>query len=181
MPQRNFGASLMALIFVLALGSAISVPMAQGQEISFLREFEEFSSAVGVAVDATGVYVTGGLNYGFVRKYDLDDNELWTTRFPVQSNLATAIAVNGGSVYVLGVVNASGSQSSSSFLRKYDAGGNVLWIRQVPGLGNGVAADATGIYVVFAVHGSSPEGLLRKYSGDGAELWTRSLSSIAFH
>jgi uncharacterized protein (TIGR03437 family) len=151
--------------------------MAQGQEISFLREFEEFTSANGVAVDATGVYVTGGENYGFVRKYDLDDNELWTRTFDVRSHGAKAIAVNGASVYVLGFVEPGFHSGSSSLLRKYDAGGNQLWIRQFSGIGNSVAADATGIYVVFFVHGSSPEGFLRKYSGDGEELWTRSLSS----
>jgi uncharacterized protein (TIGR03437 family) len=177
MPQRNFGARLRALFVVLALGSAVSVRMAQGQEISFLREFEEFTSANGVAVDATGVYVTGGENYGFVRKYDLDDNELWTRTFDVRSHGAKAIAVNDASVYVLGFVESGFHSGSSSFLRKYDAGGNQLWIRQFSGIGNSVAANATGIYVVFFVHGSAPEGFLRKYSGDGEELWTRSLSS----
>jgi uncharacterized protein (TIGR03437 family) len=166
----------MALFSVLALGSAVSVRVAQGQEISFQREFEE-TSANGVAVDATGVYVTGGETYGFVRKYDLDDNELWTRTFDVRSHGAKAIAVNDAGVYVLGFVESGFHSGSSSFLRKYDAGGNQLWIRQFSGIGNSVAADATGIYVVFFVHGSAPEGFLRKYSGDGEELWTRGLSA----
>src|SRR5439155_520234 len=132
--------------------------------------------AIGIAVDASGVYVTGnttgtfpgqtsaGGEDAFARKYDLNGTELWTRQFGTAGyDLANSIAVDASGVYVAGNEDVEGGLQA--FVRKYDAVGTEVWTRQFSSelFGNpsqaealGVAADASGVYVAGDAGGIFP-------------------------
>ncbi len=175
-PRKSSG----ALSMVIALGLAASVPTAQGQEISFMREFSISGSdeASRVAVDATGIYVAGyGSGGSFVRKFDLSGNELWTRQVSAtEGGLAAGMAVDATGVYV------ACCPGGRALLQKYDPSGNELWSHQISPTrladATGAAVDAMGLYVV----GRSGElAFLRKYDASGNELWSRESPSSAYY
>ena len=157
-----------------------------GSEL-WTRQWDAPSQGISLAVvtDTTGVYV---LSFGTVgngagvlaRKWDSRGNELWhreyATAFPTAFGAAepSGFFVAGGAGY--GVVNTS--------LHRYDADGNELWSRQLdtPTV-NGLAADATGVYIVGATagpalpgqcrSGSGGDSFVAKYDLNGTEVWTR--------
>jgi hypothetical protein len=162
--------------------------------------------ALGVAADATGVYVVGdtagvlqGANIGssdiFVRKYDPNGNELWTRQFGgPNDDQGSAAAVDGTGVYVTGFVTVSLSGQPFAgavdfFVRKYDFSGNELWTRMLGTSGGdqgfGIAVDASGVYVTGNTGGSigTPVGqtdcVLRKYDAAGTAAWTRQFGTSA--
>jgi uncharacterized protein (TIGR03437 family) len=158
-------------------------------------------SVNGIAVDSTGVYVaakTGGVpryaiatgNLAVVYKFDTDGNLLWTQQTTTSKTLpaesATGIALNGGAVYVVGLTEST--SPTSAYLRKLDPStGTQVWtsvFRNSNGVNGiaayGVAADATGAYVVGSTPGplsGQPAGpgqdlFIRKYDPNGNALWT---------
>jgi uncharacterized protein (TIGR03437 family) len=183
-------------------GLALMHLVAQGQTISFLREFSVSGGndrAMAVAVDSTAVYVAGagegdgegggggegergtqhiGDGGGFVRKSDELGNEQWTRWLGPSS--ANGIAVNATSIYVVGGGRRSLNHwDLPAFATKYDPEGNELWSRQFgQASANGVAVDATGIYVVGTELRPSGYGtaFMHKYGADGRELWARQFS-----
>jgi len=126
------------------------------------REFgtSGYDSASGLAVDASGVYLTGATsgtfpgetNAGgydaFVRKYDADGNAQWTREFGTNRDENPPQGAYGGRVYGYVALTTSGVYLAGDttgtflgqtrpgyidadvFLRKYDAGGNASWTRQ---------------------------------------------------
>ena len=178
---------------------------ASGNEV-WTRQFGSINSAIGfdVAVDAGDIYVAGlafgtilgqvsaGDFDGFVRKYDALGNEVWTRQFGTSSfDKAIGVAVDAGGVYVAGEtrggtfpgqVNAGGTDA---FVRKYDSLGNIVWTRQfgttVFDRAEGVAVDASGVYVAGRTSGTFPgqvssgggDPFVRKYDALGTEVWTR--------
>ena len=153
--------------------------------------------ATGVAVDSTGIYVTGyvggslpgqttvGDFDAFVRKYNLNGVELWTQQFGTSAvEFARSISVDGTALYVGGETlgafpGQTASGSRDAFISKFDTSGNPLWTRQ---FGSplwedvaSVAADATAVYVAGRVVGSTSgtPAFVRKYDANGTELWTR--------
>jgi len=186
------------------------------------REFVTNSTldrGIGIAADDSGVYVVGqmvvplpadfGNIDGFVRKLDLDGNELWIRQFGTfnafglsAADAATGVAVDASGVYVVGYTGgALPGQSSSggvdAFMRKYDANGSELWTQQFGGRNSfgirtgstaqGVAVDASGVYVAGVVNGSFPgqtntgssDAFLRKFNSAGNELWTRQFGTAS--
>ncbi|MBK5290310.1 MAG: SBBP repeat-containing protein [Acidobacteriia bacterium] len=158
-------------------------------------------SALGVAADASGVYIVGstagalqGVSAGngdaFVRKYDPNGNALWTRQFGgPNDDQASAAAVDATGLYVAGsvVIAALPGQTpaggSDAFVRKYDFNGNELWTRQF-GTSNGdkaygIAVDASGVYVTgetdgeLATYVGGSDYFLRKYDPSGNVVWTR--------
>ena len=167
-------------------------------------------SANGVAVDASGVYVAGTIGIeatdiparrggptgalSVVGKFDLNGNLLWTKQAPPSGTPggegASGVAVSGGAVYVVG--SFTGIQNnlpvSGAYLRKFDAAGNVQWTSQAPGLrvtGYGVAADASGAYIVGTANSSLTtqqfvplqDLFVRKYDTSGNVQWTDQFGS----
>ncbi|MFC1509700.1 SBBP repeat-containing protein [Candidatus Omnitrophota bacterium] len=134
----------------------------------------------GVAVDQTGVYVTGSIWCSpgqtgdanirifdaFIRKYDHDGNEFWTRQFGTPEGVGEIkVAVNLTGVYVAGYTyGALPGQTSyglyDAFIRKYDTDGVEFWTRQfgTPENESGVkvAADLTGVYVHGSTFGTLP-------------------------
>ncbi|MBI4464276.1 MAG: hypothetical protein HY647_06185 [Acidobacteria bacterium] len=161
--------------------------------------------ARGVAVDATGVYVVGEAGstlsgqtcYGcaFVRKYDLDGNELWTRQFGNADTVlvylvhAYGVAVDASAIYVVGgtwgsLPGQTNSGYSDAFVRKYNkSSGSVVWTRQFGTRSfdeaRGVAVDATGVYVVGEAgsEGGYTDAFVRMYELDGNELRTHQFGS----
>ncbi len=177
-----------SFVFVLvALGLAISASPAQGQTISFLRQFAApgFRGASAVATDTSGVYVFG--SDGGARKFDARGNELWTRQFGPSEGLRVLFrgaAVDATGVYAVGRASNPDGSNAVAFVRKYDAGGNELWARQFDTSGqpyaNAVAADATGVYIFGVVGGNAPGAgvFLRKYDAGGNEVWTRQFDRL---
>jgi hypothetical protein len=122
--------------------------------------------AGSIAVDPTGVYVSGGT---WLRKLDTNGAVLWRYAIPGAPTLNTDSdpnAFDATGVYIA----ACGS------VRKLDSDGNELWTVDGPCGATDLALDATGLYAV-TITGSRFEGdiRLRKYSLDGATLWTATL------
>jgi uncharacterized repeat protein (TIGR01451 family) len=148
-------------------------------------------AALGIAVDATGVYVAGGVSGtlsgqtsggqdAFVRKYDASGMVVWTHQFGSAANdIASGITADASGIYV------AGSAGDDAFVRKYDASGTELWNRQFGtadiDMALGVAADASGVYVAGQTFGvltgpssaGGADAFVRKYDTSGNEDWTR--------
>jgi uncharacterized delta-60 repeat protein len=118
-------------------------------------------AATSLAIDNTGVYVTGssqGTNSGkdfLTIKYDLDGNKLWEARYNSPENgddfAQTLVIDNSGNVYVTGTGNGTqGAEGGSSYLPqvtnpsgakgyyttiKYDRNGQQLWVSQYKATG----------------------------------------------
>ena len=165
--------------------------------------------ALGVAVDATGVYVVGRTNgalFGqtqgstniddaFIRKYDLNGTELWTRQFGTAGqDYARGVAVDSTGVYVSGFTSAAlpgqtSSGQNDAFLRKYNSSGTEVWTRQFGTSLNddaySVAVSPSGIYVGGQTLGTLPgqttagnyDAFVRKYDTSGTALWTRQFGS----
>jgi hypothetical protein len=101
----------------------------------------------------------------------------------------SSVTADANGVYASGyVVGALPGQTGAGlgdiFVQRYGAAGNLLWTRQFGSsrfdLGDGIAVDATGIYVLGETNGSLPgftnagvyDLLVRKYGSDGSTLWT---------
>lgn len=158
--------------------------------------------ATGVAIDADGNVVvvgstTGALHppqYGeqdaFVRKYDAEDNVLWSYQFGAPGwNAATGVALDrDGNVLVTGIMRDTqgdpGGPAQDAFVRKYSPDGALLWADRFgtgePCVGLGVAVDAHGnVLVVGRTHGDLAAGqagagdaFVRQYAPDGEVRWT---------
>jgi hypothetical protein len=146
-----------------------------------------------------GIYMAGWLHIlpppprieAFVRKYDASGNLVWAHQFGSPGNDAQTggIALDVTGVYVVGSTSSalpgqSSAGNSDAYVRKYDANGNVLWIRQfgTPAEDDleGVAVDATGVYVAGSTAGALPgqassgerDTFVRRYDPDGNVVWT---------
>ena len=170
----------------------------------------DHDEALGLAADATGVYVVGqtqgglpgraktGTRDAFVRKYDFAGNELWTREFgTAQSAQAVAAAVDPTGVYIVGELSGalpghSSAGSGDAFIRKYDADGNEVWTRQFGTSASdgaySVASNDGAIYVagetlgVFSGQTAAATGsaYVRSYSASGGELWTLQFGTPEF-
>ena len=184
---------------------------ADGTEL-WTRQFgtSGFDTAEAITADASGVYVTGfvgdalpgqvhtGGDDVFVRKYDSDGNELWTSQFGSASfDRAGGIATGPSGVYVVGMTvgvlpGATSVGGYDAFLRRYDPSGGVQWTRQ---LGTtdydqafGVSVDESGVYVAGMTLGSLPgqtqagggDAFVSKYDIAGTELWSRQFGTPEF-
>jgi len=167
--------------------------------------FGRFDWALALAIDGPDVYVSGFIFQGvlpgqsspgyfdaFVRKYDGDGNEIWTSQFGTDfEDAATALAVNGSAVYVAGYTQSdlpgqTFAGGDDAFVRKYDTAGTVLWTRQFGTSGSdrvtGIAADASGVYLsgfTGAFTAGGQDAFVRRYDADGNVVWTSQFGSAA--
>jgi hypothetical protein len=175
-------------------------------DLVWTRQFGTQSAvqALGVAADASGVYVAGSIDCcgspfpnipasngadAYLRKYDPEGNELWTRQFgSSDSDRATAVAVDGSGVYVLGVtggVMATRAGLQDGFLRKYDSGGAEGWTIQFgtdkADEPNAIALAPSGIYVGGRTTGTyigEPaiglwDNVVLQFDRDGRQQWVR--------
>jgi hypothetical protein len=165
-----------------------------GREV-WTRQFGSnlYHSAWRVAVDASGVYVTGTTNSWkipdvFVWKFDLAGADLWTLVIGAndKGDWPGGIVSDGSAVYVVG---SSATQPYSApsglqdaWVHKYDPDGVRLWNRTIStpeeDWANGVALDPSGIYLLGSSGGTlpnqtAPNGpFVRQYDPSGDEVWT---------
>jgi uncharacterized protein (TIGR03437 family) len=163
-----------------------------GNELWF-RQFpvgttqDQYTSTRGLAVDASGVYVsaTNGTSVfqgaeGWLRKLSPAGDEIWSRT--LKGSSPGALTVDVTSLYVTGVNDEGG------FVSRYTPEGDELWRHQFdksvdPGMEIyvplAVVTDATGIYVggeigIRFAEGVEPrsDGFLLKLDAGGNELWT---------
>ena len=132
--------------------------------------------ATSVATHAGRVYIGGrsrGTSPGargdfFVRAYDADGAVLWMRKSLGEAFFASrtaSLAVDASGISFVSAsylsLTAPAGQvvtgAEEAFIRRYDFDGNERWTRQfVLGAASGVAADATGIYIVGDTSGTLP-------------------------
>ncbi len=166
--------------------------------------------AYGVALNSTGVYMvgeaggifpnaqvddSGSFNF-WVRKYDADGNEQWTSQFGPGQHMRAA-AVDGTGVYAVGNMGGGalpGQISSGgydAFVKKYDLNGNPLWARQfgtgASDIPYGAGSDGNGVFLVGNTLGILPgqtsaggyDAYIRKYDPSGNDLWTLQFGRVS--
>lgn len=210
-PRRSFG--VLGGVVLLVTGLMMASAAAAGEEAPGVEWTRQFGTSGddwvdGLALDSGGVYVTGvapgalpgQINTGgadvFVRKFDLDGNELWTRQFGTSADdRGIAVAVDDGAVYLTGFTYGAlpghaNAGSRDVFVRKYDVDGNEQWTRQFgttgEDLGIAVAVDAEGVYLAGGTKGALPGGshaggwdvFARRYDLDGNEQWTRQFGTV---
>lgn len=147
-----------------------------------------------VRVDLSGnVYVTGGGDDAFVRKYDQNGNVKWTRTFgSTASDFGNGLAVDPvGNIYVAGKTEgALPGQTlfgfSDAFIRKCDPNGNEVWTRQFH-LGPtstfandsalAIALDSSGNAFVVGytdrTAGNAQDAFIQKFDTNGNAAWNR--------
>ncbi len=125
----------------------------------------------------------------FVRKYDINGNELWTHQFGGSMDKLSDISVNESGVYLTGTIRTNPYESWDVFISKYDHDGNYVWYQRFGSndydVSMAISVDVTGIYVVGFTRGTFPgqptyhSNFIRKYDFDGSELWTRQFGKQA--
>ncbi len=185
-----------------------------GNEV-WTRQFGSTSDdrANGVVTDASGnSYVVGSANAAlpgqtpvggsdaYVRKYDINGNEVWTRQFgTLDFDDGLSIALDDTNhLYVVGQTFGTlpgqtkfGLFSADAYIRKYDGNGNEVWTRQFGTGGSEVAfsvtVDSGSVYVAGTVSGvflpesnsGGFDAFVRKYDANGNALWTRQFGSSA--
>ncbi len=166
--------------------------------------FGNFTDTISTVVGATdGVYVVGALNEtGFVRKYDLQGNEVWTDLLePPPSSFSSRsgvdyVSVGPAEVYATGayIVYSAPPQyyvNTTTILRGYDFTGHILWTKRIGGGINNVVsnvkmfAGANGLYVSGFHSGVSGfpyggNGYLQRYDFNGTLLWNRQFTCVCW-
>ena len=170
------------ITFFLGITLSIGIiGIGQAQEIEWIRQFGTWGNdfARSVSLDSSGVYVAGytsgafpgqssaGWVDAFVRKYDLNGNEVWTGQFGTWGNdWAYGVSVDSSGVYVAGRTSGtlpgqSSAGATDAFVRKYDPNGNEVWTRQFGTWSeeyayDDVSVDSSGVYVVGSTRGAFP-------------------------
>ncbi len=155
-----------------------------------------------VTADASGIYMGGCVDFAFagethegaedayVRRCDLDGNEIWTMQFGGANwDNVTKIEVHPSAVYVIGNTQNTlpGNTSaglSDTYVARIDRFGEIVWIRQFGSSlidhGLDFAIEDLTLVVVGYVGSNLPghaplggnDGFVRRYDFDGSELMT---------
>ena len=169
----------LAVLTLLLVSAAVSA-----QQVDWFHKFGAagyYDEAWAVAVDATGVYVTGrttsplpgtvgeGLD-GFVRKYSLGGKLLWSRQFNIQAqDHPFAIAVDDSGIYIAGFTEGD---TYGGFVSRMTPAGEVIWTHvfdsQKLDFAWSVAVHDTGIYVGGEI---ARDAVIGKLGFDGREQW----------
>ena len=166
---------------------------------------------VALGMDATGLYVTGqtfgkfpgqtklGGGDGFVQKYDLDGNEVWTTQFGTDSgDFPSNVVADAGGVYVVGSTAGAfpgevNRGSDDIFLTRFDpTDGAKDWTDQFGSrrsdIGYANAVGTAGVFVNGFTEGRLPgqddrggtDAFVGLYATDGTRTWLRQFGTGHF-
>ena len=168
------------LVCVLACVSLVIPTTSFAQTTAWVHQFgtPEYEEGWGPLVVDSVLYVSGwtagtlpgemsaGGGDGFVRAYDLDGNELWTTQFGTsEEDHAWSLASDATGLYVTGfTLGAFEGQTAmgdlDAFVAKLGFDGSLAWVTQFGthrfDLGSNVVADASGVYVAGGTSGRFP-------------------------
>ena len=161
------------------------------------REITGLGRAFGVSVDSAGNAIAvggllagqeggGGINGGYVRKYDPAGTVLWTQPFKhhVQSyDYARAVAVDSNdNIVVAGVTYDSYFGAYAALIQKFTSTGSLLWSQTKQFVGPsynthayGLSVDGSNnIFVAGYTDTSSTvsDGFVLKYDATGTALWS---------
>lgn len=150
-------------------------------EVVWTRQFDlgGMEDATGVAVDQSGVYVTGSADFiipgrgilseGYVRRYTLDGSLVWSTRLRpdgLRNTEPADLALDASGVYVAGTAGTDEAITVpgvpfDAFVIKLSEQGEQLWTERfgdpaVDDAATGVDAGAAGVYVAGWTVGSFP-------------------------
>jgi cysteine-rich repeat protein len=144
----------------------------------------------GVAFDGEGNLYVGGyvLDDVWIRKYDLDYQEVWTVTYPGHvGNQCTVTALAVTSEGDLAFVGATGPIDNADWIfGVLDEDGNEIWaeMRDGPASGSdspqGLALDSFDNLIIVGVHevdGGFGHGVVLKYDVDGGFLWEDSFAT----
>ncbi|HEX9124470.1 MAG TPA: DUF1996 domain-containing protein [Actinomycetota bacterium] len=177
-----------------------------GGEERWTRQFgtSGIDRALGVAVDHTGVYVVGstdgvfeGQHRGggadaFLRRYDLQGNELWTRQFGGSGDdEAAAVSVHRRAIYVAGSwggLPGTAGVGSDGFVRRYLPSGKLTWKGSIhtDGIDRilAVAAEGSRVYVggstdaaVASTNAGGSDAFVKAFSTNGGSLWARQMGT----
>ncbi len=126
-----------------------------------------------------GTPVTAHVTENFMRKYDVNGNELWARQLSHgdgSPHYPYGVAADSGGAYTFGFGLVS--RYYNGFVRGYSAIGEEIWTSQFGVTGAyGIAVDSSGVYVTgrgyLTVPKSDSDVILRKYDKSGKELWAR--------
>ncbi len=126
----------------------------------------------------------------FVARLGADGSVRWVTQFGVpgvadRAYGLTATPDGGGYVvgYTKGALGGANAGDKDAFVARVAPDGTIMWVSQLGGTGEdkafGVAADATGVYVVggtpAGLPGAAPlggmDGWIARYGADGTRQW----------
>ncbi|UCH89129.1 MAG: FG-GAP repeat protein [Thermoplasmata archaeon] len=183
-----------------------------GQEI-WTRQFGNSldDCARGITVYSSAVYVIGEVygalpgqsstgNYfdAFIRKYDIDGNEIWTRQIGTSdTDKAFGVAADSSGVYVVGTTMGSfplcsNAGGSDIFICKYDHNGNEIGVQQFGSTAydyaSGICVDSSGLYIAGYVDGTLPgqtgvggtDGFVCKFDLNGIEKWTKQFGTPGY-
>ncbi|MFC2144565.1 kelch repeat-containing protein [Acidobacteriota bacterium] len=167
---------------------------------------DDYDDGRGVEVDDSGVYVVGytqgafpGFPQGddvFIRKYDVDGNEVWTRQFgTLEGDFAAGISIHGSSVYVGGKTwgefpGQTNLGSTDAFVAKFGTDGSGGWIRQYGTTEEeevgGISAHSSGVYLFGNTDGTFPgetkigstDAFVGKWDFEGNNEWTSQFGSV---
>jgi hypothetical protein len=147
--------------------------------------------AIGMAVDSTGIYVSGRTIRtiynsvdGILLKFDRQGKFAWERLWGSTGwDEPVAPALGPSGIYCAGT-RATVSAAGSGLVVKYDYDGNPLWNLSIDSVSDSsvqaVAADASGVYLAGYLEYRSPayESFLMKIDPNGRILWNRTSLSI---
>ena len=191
--SRDFGNSTIDEIQGIALGTDGVYTAGSLNNTGFVRKYDPngtvlwtnrygglFSNPYASLNAGTGrvfvSYANKPSNSTLLGAYDPSGNPLWTDSLGYTNVISMATYSGDSRVNVIG-------SGPSYFLRSYNSDGTLNWKENfscscVP---SGVAADASGIYVVeYSFQGGigiGSIGTLVKYDSSGSQLWTRNFAS----
>lgn len=187
--------SALIILIPAATVTPFTIKSANAEYLQMITQLDTPHRINEIVTDSSALYVGGYVSNqssspkhddAFIRKYDLDVNEVWTKQFGTSANdKITSIAFYSSAVFAVGMFNGS-----HPFLSKHDGSdGDRIWMVQSTspyenmGL-TSVSVDSSGIYVAGTAWGILPgqpsppatsdsNGFVRKYDLDGNEVWTR--------
>ena len=125
--------------------------------------YRQDASADGIAVDATGVYVTGALGTADVRRYDYNGNP--AGKFGTGTLWGSGIVLDSSGIYITGLPCPPQCQFAGS-VRKFHRNGTVLWTRELPvevEQAHAIAGDGDSVYATGLVYHNFPQGPINAY------------------
>jgi len=148
--------------------------------------------------DLDGHHPNSSTDDGFVVSLDATGQVRWLTQFGAAGVAdrvyGLAAAPDGGAYltgYTKGALDGANAGDKDAFLARVTPQGQILWVRQIGATGEdkafGVAADASGVYVVGTAGSPLPgtqalggyDGWLARYTDAGALAWVKAVGGSA--